>query len=212
MLSNISFLHQTTTSAKLIPANGCCQISLFYIKPQPFLNQGIFEECCQISLFYIKPQLANINKPTTNCCQISLFYIKPQLGTETHVLRAGCQISLFYIKPQLSVLLFNGYYVVKYLFSTSNHNLYTTSTPKVWLSNISFLHQTTTSNCFLTPNHRCQISLFYIKPQRNAIKNNTCNVVKYLFSTSNHNFSVYTRRLYLLSNISFLHQTTTQFG
>ena len=82
--------------------------------------------------------------------------------------------------------------VVKYHFSTSNHNsediprynlkllnitfLHQTTTNFFCqnigglLSNITFLHQTTTSLILVCSSLNCQISLFYIKPQPISIK------------------------------------------
>ena len=103
--------------------------------------------------------------------------------------------------------------VVKYLFSTSNHNIKPAHDNTPLLSNTSFLHQTTTNEnlCFYTAMlsntsflHQtttvvtlllfyicCQIPLFYIKPQRLLESSNFAVVVKYLFSTSNHNYAAY---------------------
>ena len=99
------------------------------------------------------------------------------------------------------------------------------------LSNISFLHQTTTLQTSSFTASSCQISLFYIKPQQkhfhlfcnSVVKylfstsnhnkhkshHRTKLVVKYLFSTSNHNKLLVLQKHLKLSNISFLHQTTT---
>ena len=122
MLSNISFLHQTTTQCCPLKSDRGCQISLFYIKPQPSSPVSTPAAGCQISLFYIKPQHTPYVARFIERCQISLFYIKPQHRRHSPSSRIGCQISLFYIKPQL-VWEGNAIQgVVKYLFSTSNHN------------------------------------------------------------------------------------------
>ena len=55
-MSNIFFLHQTTTTAHDAASAKCCQISFFYIKPQPIYSTQADGDCCQISFFYIKPQ------------------------------------------------------------------------------------------------------------------------------------------------------------
>ena len=105
------------------------------------------------------------------------------------------------------------------------------STLHAWLSYISVLHQTTTwsgslyirqgcliSLFYIKPqpisgwglfSHRCLISLFYIKPQPSPDKTSYPIVVLYLCSTSNHNLSVLSLTLIVLSYISVLHQTTT---
>ena len=122
MLSNITFLHQTTTA--LVKAVICTLLSNI-----SFLHQ------------------------TTTWSQFDGRHI-------------GCQISLFYIKPQLVNLVSPLPPVVKYLFSTSNHNGVSAAICAKVLSNISFLHQTTTRACDGFLSRGCQISLFYIKPQR----------------------------------------------
>ncbi len=142
-LSNISFLHQTTTPFRLLNVGG----GLSNIS---FLHQ------------------------TTTLCRSFL----PVLC---------CQISLFYIKPQPTANNWKGQTVVKYLFSTSNHNIGTFKLNNFLLSNISFLHQTTTGTTGNISIQCCQISLFYIKPQLVVVYKFSATVVKYLFSTSNHN-------------------------
>ena len=123
LLSNIFFLHQTTTVLRSLPVcPSCqissfyikpqrssrtaklfksCQISSFYIKPQPILRFPFQNASCQISSFYIKPQLERGSKEWQSSCQISSFYIKPQLFDMSHQNNLSCQISSFYIKPQL---------------------------------------------------------------------------------------------------------------
>ena len=77
------------------------------------------------------------------------------------------------------------------------------------LSYIVFLHQTTTvmKSCHFVRN--CLISSFYIKPQRCCYYWQSCRIVLYRLSTSNHNDveEDYTKKA--LSYIVFLHQTTT---
>ena len=124
---------------------------------------------CQISLFYIKPQRIRVYHHTQCGCQISLFYIKPQLFFIERALKVSCQISLFYIKPQRPPISGASRKVVKYLFSTSNHNPDKRIQNFTMLSNISFLHQTTTKGFCIGHTLSCQISLFYIKPQRITI-------------------------------------------
>ena len=103
-LSNISFLHQTTTAQVIKKYEDGCQISLFYIKPQRSIAPCARHARCQISLFYIKPQLIALACSHLHGCQISLFYIKPQHEVFGYQRAWCCQISLFYIKPQLSAV------------------------------------------------------------------------------------------------------------
>ena len=55
-------------------------------------------------------------------CILSLFYIKPQLNTIFTGKGLDCILSLFYIKPQLLIFFRRFYFIVFYLYSTSNHN------------------------------------------------------------------------------------------
>ena len=126
----------------------------------------------------------------------------------------------------------NQLFVVKYLLSTSNHNGAAFYNQAMQLSNIFFLHQTTTGRyernhirgcqissfyikpqlerCVRMSRRSCQISSFYIKPQHVACWRNDSKVVKYLLSTSNHNSRKKSTDGVRLSNIFFLHQTTTE--
>ena len=102
--------------------------------------------------------------------------------------------------------------IVKYLLSTSNHNFGIDTLSSTILSNIFFLHQTTTlddhkffsthcqiSSFYIKPQLKegfnpacryCQISSFYIKPQPSWVLLRRPTIVKYLLSTSNHNHGV----------------------
>ena len=56
------------------------------------------------------------------------------------------------------------------------------------------------------------LSLFYIKPQPTMWCRPSALIVFYLYSTSNHNLFLSLSVLLLLSFISILHQTTTEYG
>ena len=100
VLSNIFFLHQTTTASMSWRSWNSCQISFFYIKPQQRMRPECVCKCCQISFFYIKPQpLPNFQKLKS--------VVKYLFSTSNHNQPS----------PQSSTCR-----VVKYLFSTSNHN------------------------------------------------------------------------------------------
>ncbi len=101
-----------------------------------------------------------------------------------------CLISLFYIKPQQTTCYLVKDRIVSYLFSTSNHNLRFVLLNLLVLSHISFLHQTTTCRRWTSGVNNCLISLFYIKPQPIAYRVCWSYIVSYLFSTSNHNWSI----------------------
>ena len=145
-MSNISFLHQTTT------------LLLFQMEIASLSN------------------ISFLHQTTTSRCNMTWIY--------------SCQISLFYIKPQLQKFHFGYFLVVKYLFSTSNHNVI----------GVDAAYGAVVKYLFSTSNHNVVHGHGYGQ-----------YVVKYLFSTSNHNFDSMTKKYYELSNISFLHQTTTLF-
>ena len=108
-------------------------------------------------------------------------------NSDVFVMPSGCISSLFYIKPQLYLLHTSIIVVVYLLFSTSNHNmlssssilftvvylLFSTSNHNYetqtfysgWLYIFSFLHQTTTFTAYMENRGCCISSLFYIKPQ-----------------------------------------------
>ena len=185
-----------------------CFISWFYIKPQLLANKRGKGTRCFISWFYIKPQLqppwrwqtyvvsyldstSNHNFMTTSPRTWRLFHILILHQTTTlwqhHLGHDGCFISWFYIKPQLAEPSLYSSMVVSYLDSTSNHNDNDDKEAKQMLFHILILHQTTTTLCRTSPQVRCFISWFYIKPQRTAWQLLHLPVVSYLDSTSNHN-------------------------
>ena len=100
--------------------------------------------------------------------------------------------------------------IVLYLFSTSNHNVEGRHGRVSQLSYIFFLHHTTTPSLVGFAIWYCLISFFYIKPQHECPWCWYCQIVLYLFSTSNHNTGGAGLVGSLLSYIFFLHQTTTR--
>ena len=144
-MSNITFLHQTTTRTPCTNVRVNCQISLFYIKPQPSVANPTWMPNCQISLFYIKPQqqwtegnfslIVKYHFSTSNHNVIVKEFfrgtiVKYHFSTSNHNLLYGCAV-----RPL----------IVKYHFSTSNHNRINIPPYTSLLSNITFLHQTTTN-------------------------------------------------------------------
>ena len=162
----IEILHQTTTHCK------CIQFTL----------------CCILSKFYIKPQHEPLASHIPRCCILSKFYIKPQQRNGTMRKSEGCILSKFYIKPQLWQRPIDGWIVVSYRNSTSNHNRagFFTSCAGV----VSYRNSTSNHN-------RMTISLptFMVVSYRNSTSNHNLNpwpytkslVVSYRNSTSNHN-------------------------
>ena len=120
---------------------------------------------CQISSFYIKPQQTNL----TSRMRV---VVKYRLSTSNHNPRGTAGGSPYVVKYRLSTSNHNVKSVavktcpvVKYRLSTSNHNSSSVIAANLLLSNIVFLHQTTTSTGGHCVRWRCQISSFYIKPQ-----------------------------------------------
>ncbi len=123
---------------------------------------------------------------------------------------SGCQISFFYTKPQLDLEYKELNMVVKYPFSTPNHNVgnffknaggvvkYPFSTPNHNVGDITLTDSQVVKYPFSTPNHNPYSSYIY-----------NLGVVKYPFSTPNHNDGNDTGIKEQLSNILFLHQTST---
>ena len=142
-LSNIVFLHQTTTQYILLRHPLCCQISSFYIKPQPNTYSCVIHSV-------VKYRLSTSNHNHILCLLLLFLVVKYRLSTSNHnnSLKSSSNTS-----------------VVKYRLSTSNHNFTVVKIVVKMLSNIVFLHQTTTSSSLGSHQRSCQISSFYIKPQ-----------------------------------------------
>ena len=162
----IEILHQTTTIKQILK----WAATLYLIE--------ILHQTTTLSLSIhigYRLYLIEILHQTTTCircesillsCILSKFYIKPQRYSALCLLGSGCILSKFYIKPQLTGRTLNGFDVVSYRNSTSNHNMRrittwtcvvvsyrnSTSNHNVWLSKathkrlylIEILHQTTT--------------------------------------------------------------------
>ena len=126
---------------------------------------------CTLSLFYIKPQRKDGDGFSQKSCTLSLFYIKPQRLATRYMAGRRCTLSLFYIKPQLQYRGIEQLAVVPYHFSTSNHNSAQRDSFFSGLYLITFLHQTTTCTASVHGSESCTLSLFYIKPQHEQIKN-----------------------------------------
>ena len=208
----IEILHQTTTHCKCIQFTLCCILSKFYIKPQRSAKRFDGRNRCILSKFYIKPQrLCRIFRRSVGCI-LSKFYIKPQ-HTGSHLYRMPrCILSKFYIKPQLTGRTLNGFDVVSYRNSTSNHNyiLYLVLDDGV----VSYRNSTSNHNRSdrVTPLHA-------VVSYRNSTSNHnsmihtprSCSVVSYRNSTSNHNRALTKCRSNVLYLIEILHQTTTEY-
>ena len=124
-------------------------------------------------------------------CILSKFYIKPQRLCVSSTTRRCCILSKFYIKPQRICLAIEGYSVVSYRNSTSNHN---TAANKIIIRGVvSYRNSTSNHN---SGNGYPVAGL----------------VVSYRNSTSNHNTTDFTGSLPRLYLIEILHQTTTGDG
>ena len=99
-------------------------------------------------------------------CILSKFYIKPQRIFLSFFIQLCCILSKFYIKPQRTKPPHHLLFVVSYRNSTSNHNTPAAVLGSSGLYLIEILHQTTTLKHQSWKRHRCILSKFYIKPQR----------------------------------------------
>ena len=208
-LSYISFLHQTTTSPPYKAWSSNCLISLFYIKPQQessawhqhhivlYLfstsNHNVIRSfiiCKDIVLYLFSTSNHNECRQMLDEWKLSYISFLHQTTTDGDIMvyEEDCLISLFYIKPQRNDCSSVFWYIVLYLFSTSNHNRYLAAAE----------HDSIVLYLFSTSNHNQ-----FIFPEGHS------SIVLYLFSTSNHNQQINNVWMYLLSYISFLHQTTT---
>ncbi len=143
MLYSISILHQTTTFTPLLYFFAGCILFQFYIKPQhagdvsPFLrvvfyfnstsnhNGGEMRTNMAVVVFYFN-STSNHNISPFKAGTLWLYSISILHQTTTfgacRQLQASCILFQFYIKPQLPSSHANGYDVVFYFNSTSNHN------------------------------------------------------------------------------------------
>ncbi len=213
-----------------LPA-GCCILSKFYIKPQPF------------SCRHVLPRVVSYRNSTSNHNFLQTLENKCEVVSYRNSTSNHNDMAAVWGDSE----------VVSYRNSTSNHNhafrfrpfgrLYlieilhqTTTTDLGWqldfkLYLIEILHQTTTNPRPIAILPRCILSKFYIKPQRgyhfyvfpvvvsyrNSTSNHNClihhnlnvDVVSYRNSTSNHNVTPFSRLAFRLYLIEILHQTTT---
>ncbi len=189
-LSFIFILHQTTTTARLVPQRVYCLLSLFYIKPQPLLAQQYDSEI----VFYLY-STSNHNFGAIVPCffQLSFIFILHQTTTLSKLAKRWVSLSFIFILHQTTTLL-----ILLWIL--------------ILLSFIFILHQTTTYTCVDIVGLHCLLSLFYIKPQHETGEGETCyncllslfyikpqhiwrarllfSIVFYLYSTSNHNIFV----------------------
>ena len=206
----IEILHQTTTHCKCIQFTLCCILSKFYIKPQHEPLASHIPRCCILSKFYIKPQLGPQCHYRQFGCILSKFYIKPQLRNSRLRLAHGCILSKFYIKPQQSILstletvccilskfyikpqltgrTLNGFDVVSYRNSTSNHNV--GSVRPAPSTVVSYRNSTSNHNVCHLQNALILLYLIEILHQ----------------TTTSRGYTATRKQLYL---IEILHQTTT---
>ena len=176
------------------------ELDLTYLREfEIFLSQkGNVNNSCNYAAFqYCRLYLIEILHQTTThckciqftlCCILSKFYIKPQHQQPRISHGYSCILSKFYIKPQLTGRTLNGFDVVSYRNSTSNHNRHVR---RPWgLLVVSYRNSTS--------NHNLP-----------AAAQTQKSVVSYRNSTSNHNFEERSINAALLYLIEILHQTTT---
>ena len=121
-LLSIRFLHQTTTTLKVLYTF----LKLLSIR---FLHQTT--TCA-------------FNTPITRCCYLSDFYIKPQLICKEGLLLSVVIYPISTSNHNDCTTRLHSFEVVIYPISTSNHNPCPPGCPLKLLLSIRFLHQTTT--------------------------------------------------------------------
>ena len=169
ILSYTFFLHQTTTQRGLSSSSHYCLIPFFYIKPQLCVYR---KGMATIVLYLFSTSNHNSGELPAPDLRLSYTFFLHQ--TTTEVVKGesirNCLIPFFYIKPQHGMIPQYKYFIVLYLFSTSNHN---------WKSlNDSF--DTIVLYLFSTSNHNSP-----------PVSPYPVSIVLYLFSTSNHNTLVF---------------------
>ena len=208
-----------------------CILSKFYIKPQQFreahweffvVSYRNSTSNHNIHCRYIDfRRVVSYRNSTSNhnLAIISLtsgrLYLIEILHQTTTVLCAqkskySCILSKFYIKPQLTGRTLNGFDVVSYRNSTSNHNNFEKRTGNFFV--VSYRNSTSNHNEI-----DFRVKLFTVVSYRNSTSNHNImrvlhdkfKVVSYRNSTSNHNVGVVVRISEELYLIEILHQTTT---
>ena len=164
-------------------------LSLFYIKPQLPIKMP---EICIVVLYLCSTSNHNSVPVAASWSRLSYISVLHQTTTEAGSvnLMSSCLISLFYIKPQLAEKHCLKHNVVLYLCSTSNHNILPIRLPKVLLSYISVLHQTTTA-------------------YKHIIIGFVLSYISVLHQTTTA--CTFITLAIMLSYISVLHQTTTYY-
>ena len=209
MLYLIEILHQTTTSGRQRVPQKCCILSKFYIKPQRLSLLSVLATCCILSKFYIKPQLSisdldfplvvsyrnstsNHNSILTLGSVFTLYLIEILHQTTTSGASAIRASRLYLIEilhqtttAGIASSFATALYLIEILHQTTTTVEDNIVTSMLYL--IEILHQTTTSSCHDSGICSCILSKFYIKPQPTHLVGESCFVVSYRNSTSNHN-------------------------
>ena len=181
------FLHQTTTTAALYAADGCCISFDSYIKPQlSGLRAWRLLRCISFDS-YIKPQPCFPTACRQHRCISFDSYIKPQ--------RRGCdriQRQVVYLliptsnhNEGLSYYSSTALYIFWFLHQTTTVTYGEKTAKELYI--FWFLHQTTTYALELSVILRCISFDSYIKPQLALWTYCIFIVVYLLIPTSNHN-------------------------
>ena len=169
MLYIFCFLHQTTTKSENFSPFGGCISFVFYIKPQhinAITNTNL--------VVYLLFSTSNHNSFFQYRTRKGVVYLL--FSTSNH----NAHGRLFY---------FFGLYIFCFLHQTTTLLLMEIKNLRLYI--FCFLHQTTTTIPSIRCACRCISFVFYIKPQLADAGNHSVGVVYLLFSTSNHNQTIY---------------------
>ena len=145
MLYLIPFLHQTTTTTRILLRETCCILFHFYIKPQHHRGTSILAKGCILFHFYIKPQRSELSPYIAHVVSYSI-------STSNHNFEfANTTAKLLYLIPflhQTTTLLMivkspKELYLIPFLHQTTTIRRYIYRCSGLYL--IPFLHQTTTT-------------------------------------------------------------------
>ena len=183
----ILFLHQTTTSSRVICSIVCCLSSCSYIKPQQRSACLIYENV----VYHLVPT-SNHNYNSIAFFIDPLFIILFLHQTTTAALGSSSDVELFIIlflhqttTKELSLPYSIMLFIILFLHQTTTMKIEKTNYQQLFI--ILFLHQTTTVITCSYFRTCCLSSCSYIKPQQSTPASLYLSVVYHLVPTSNHN-------------------------
>ena len=162
-LSLTFFLHQTTTAATEEKTAVALSLTFFLHQTTTMPEGVLLGQVLSLTFFLHQTTTSTSLSPTA--VQLSLTFFLHQTTTvqrqsfRTHY----CLLPFFYIKPQLVLQSAGSWWIVSYLFSTSNHNR--THINDLLASIVSYLFSTSNHNRKAGINSASELSLTFFLHQ-----------------------------------------------